>query len=67
MAEEMKFLRGLPVSLQAEIMEHFSKAGKSKGNGKIPIEIDGKVYMIPKPVSDLIDSLTAQVYGLSED
>ena len=67
MAEEMKFLRGLPVRLQAEIIEHFSKSGKSKSDGKIPLEINDVVYMIPKPVSDLIDSLTAQVYGLSED
>ena len=65
MAEEMKFLRGLPVHLQAEIMEHFSK-GKNTSN-LVPIEIDGEVHMIPRTVSELIDSLTTQIYGLSED
>ena len=65
MAEEMKFLRGLPVRLQVEIMEHFSK-GKDLSNS-VPIEIDGQVHMIPRIVSELIDSLTTQLHGLSED
>ena len=65
MAEEMKFLRGLPVRLQVEIMEHFSKDGDSSNS--VPIEIDGQVHMIPKIVSELIDSLTTQLHGLSED
>ena len=65
MAEEMKFLRGLPVQLQAEIMEHFSKDGDLSNS--VPIEIDGEVHMISRTVSELIDSLTTQLHGLSED
>lgn len=54
MAEEFKELSGLSREIQESILESISASYH-------PIEIDGKTYMIPEQVNDLIDNLMLQL------
>tara|TARA_R100000656_G_C3897179_1_gene117917 strand:+ start:114 stop:332 length:219 start_codon:yes stop_codon:yes gene_type:complete len=42
-------------------IEMMEKVLQNASESKVPIEVDGIVYYIPKPISDLIDSLAAQL------
>ena len=57
MADEIKELSMLPREQQEFILENLS-------HDYIPIEIDGHIFMIPKEVNELIDSLTNQLSEL---
>tara|TARA_R110000744_G_scaffold8350_1_gene27833 strand:+ start:444 stop:656 length:213 start_codon:yes stop_codon:yes gene_type:complete len=48
--EVIEKLMNLPIGVMEKVLENAS-------SGLIPIEIDGIIYRIPKPISDLIDSL----------
>mgnify|MGYP003148715644 CR=1 FL=1 len=54
MAEEFKEISNLSLSDQEAILETISES-------YAPIQIDNRVYMIPDPVNDLIDSLVKQL------
>tara|TARA_R100001463_G_scaffold131363_1_gene191310 strand:- start:946 stop:1176 length:231 start_codon:yes stop_codon:yes gene_type:complete len=51
-------LMGQPIEVMEKVLENASKKD-------VPIEVDGVVFYIPKPVSDLIDHLAVQA-GLDE-
>jgi len=63
MKQEKKLaLDYLPDMLQEEILDN-----EEKDNDEIqPIDIDGKVYMIPAAVNFLIDSLVFQIRELAK-
>ena len=46
-------LKDQDVDVMYKVLENASKE-------EVPIEVDGMVYFIPKPISDLIDSLAIQ-------
>ena len=54
MAEELKSLSGLSVRTQEAVLNTIADSCR-------PIEIDGKVFMIPDEVNELIDNLESQV------
>jgi hypothetical protein len=56
MAIELEFLRDLPTNAQAKILNEISCGGE-----KVPIQIDGKVYLIPFEVQELIDGLSSYI------
>lgn len=59
MADKLDFLDGLPLEVQEEILGLISKSGHKSHDisEKVPINIDGEVFIIPKEVSDLIECL----------
>tara|TARA_R100000030_G_C3222312_1_gene116230 strand:- start:516 stop:734 length:219 start_codon:yes stop_codon:yes gene_type:complete len=59
MSEVIEGLSNLPVSEQERILNKLSQ-------DLVPVEIDDKVYLVPREVDELIDSLSAQVMLLTE-
>jgi len=59
MAVEIEFLKGLPKEAQMKLLNEMSLSGD-----KVPIQIDGEVFWIPKSVQDLIDNLSNYVEEL---
>tara|TARA_Y100000114_G_C11750572_1_gene324067 strand:- start:1013 stop:1231 length:219 start_codon:yes stop_codon:yes gene_type:complete len=59
MSEVIEGLSNLPVSEQERILSKLSQ-------DLVPVEIDNKVYLVPREVDELIDSLSAQVMLLTE-
>mgnify|MGYP003662156620 FL=1 len=60
MAQTIEWLKNLPFELQEKILEFASN--RSNENHKLmPIEIDGVVYEVPKPVVDLVDGLWSEL------
>ena len=59
MSEVIEGLSNLPVSEQEKILSKLSQ-------DLVPVEIDDKVYLVPREVDELIDSLSAQVMLLTE-
>jgi len=59
MAVEIEFLKGLPKDTQMRLLNEMSLSGN-----KVPIQIDGEVFWIPKEVQDLIDNLSNYVEEL---
>jgi hypothetical protein len=57
MADVIKELFWLPREEQEDILENLSREYN-------PLEIDGEVFMVPKEVTNLIDSLVLQVNEL---
>mgnify|MGYP003142035411 FL=1 len=57
MADIIKELFWLPRDEQESILENLSREYN-------PLEIDGEVFMVPKEVTNLIDSLVLQVNEL---
>jgi len=57
MADIIKELFWLPREEQEDILENLSREYN-------PLEIDGEVFMVPKEVTNLIDSLVLQVNEL---
>ena len=62
MAIAMEFLQTLPLEAQKKIMKELSVAGENS----IHIEIDGKMFLVPEEVNDLIESLSAEVQFLKD-
>ena len=60
MAIAMEFLKHLPLEKQIKIIKEMSSIGK----GCVHIEIDGRKYLIPEEVNDLIESLSEEVHFL---
>ena len=54
MAEELKSLSGLSVRTQEAVLNTIADSCR-------PIEIDGKIFMIPDEVNELIDNLVEQL------
>ena len=59
MSEVIEGLSNLPVLEQERILSKLSQ-------DLVPVEIDDKVYLVPREVDELIDSLSAQVMLLTE-
>ncbi len=59
MSEVIEGLSNLPVLEQEKILSKLSQ-------DLVPVEIDDKVYLVPREVDELIDSLSAQVMLLTE-
>ena len=59
MAEELKGLSHLPPEIQQSILESISHSYH-------PIEIDGRVFMIPEEVNELIDNLLLQIQDVMD-
>ena len=57
MADVIKELFWLPREEQEDILENLSREYN-------PLEIDGEVFMVPREVTNLIDSLVLQVNEL---
>ena len=57
MADIIKELFWLPREEQEDILENLSREYN-------PLEIDGEIFMVPKEVTNLIDSLVLQVNEL---
>ena len=60
MAIAMEFLNNLPLEKQVKIIKEMSETGK----GCVHIEIDGRRYLIPEEVNDLIESLSSEIHLL---
>jgi hypothetical protein len=52
---------GVIEALQKSSIETMETVLSNASKNKVPIEVDGIVYYIPKPISDLIDSLASQL------
>ena len=59
MSEVIEGLSNLSISEQEKILSKLSQ-------DLVPVEIDNKVYLIPREVDELIDSLSTQVMLLTE-
>ena len=59
MSEVIEGLSNLSISEQERILSKLSQ-------DLVPVEIDDKVYLVPREVDELIDSLSAQVMLLTE-
>ena len=59
MSEVIEGLSNLSISEQERILSKLSQ-------DLVPVEIDNKVYLVPREVDELIDSLSAQVMLLTE-
>jgi len=59
MSEVIEGLSNLTISEQEKILSKLSQ-------DLVPVEIDDKVYLVPREVDELIDSLSAQVMLLTE-
>jgi hypothetical protein len=59
MSEVIEGLSNLSISEQEKILSKLSQ-------DLVPVEIDDKVYLVPREVDELIDSLSAQVMLLTE-
>ena len=59
MSEVIEGLSNLSFSEQEKILSKLSQ-------DLVPVEIDDKVYLVPREVDELIDSLSAQVMLLTE-
>jgi|3_EtaG_2_1085321.scaffolds.fasta_scaffold258798_1 hypothetical protein len=57
MAIAMEFLKHLPIEKQVKIIKEMSEMGK----GCVHVEIDGRRYLIPEEVNDLIESLSSEL------
>jgi len=59
MSEVIEGLSNLSASEQEKVLTKLSQ-------DLVPVEIDNKVYLVPREVDELIDSLSAQVMLLTE-
>ena len=59
MSEVIEGLSNLSISEQERILSKLSQ-------DLVPVEINDKVYLVPREVDELIDSLSAQVMLLTE-
>ena len=59
MSEVIEGLSNLSISEQEKILSKLSQ-------DSVPVEIDDKVYLVPREVDELIDSLSDQVILLTE-
>ena len=51
---------GVSERLKDQELDVMYKVLENASQQEVPIEVDGMVYFIPKPISDLIDSLAIQ-------
>jgi hypothetical protein len=51
---------GVIERLKDQDIDVMYKVLENASQQEVPIEVDGMVYFIPKPISDLIDSLAIQ-------
>ena len=60
MAQEIEWLKNLPVELQEKILA-FASSDSDTSHKLMPIEVDGVVYEVPQAVVDLVDGLWSQL------
>jgi|10_taG_2_1085330.scaffolds.fasta_scaffold427698_2 hypothetical protein len=63
MATKIEWLDELPVELQEKILEFAS----NPSGANRPIEIDGTIYEVPKPVIELIDGLWEELRNMKSN
>tara|TARA_R100000152_G_C6766361_1_gene191344 strand:- start:390 stop:605 length:216 start_codon:yes stop_codon:yes gene_type:complete len=60
MSKNLKNDDGVIERLVNEDLKTMTRVLENASKEEVPIEVDGMVYLIPKPISDLIDHLAIQ-------